>query len=48
VKICKVHMDLNIADPLMKVLSQQKHEAHMSSMVLDIFMVDSGVSGRLL
>jgi len=32
VKICKVHRDLNIADPLTKPLSQQKHEAHMSSM----------------
>lgn len=32
VKICKVHMDLNIADPLTKALSQPKHEAHMSSM----------------
>ena len=31
VKICKVHTDLNIADPLTKPLSQQKHEAHMSS-----------------
>jgi hypothetical protein len=32
VKICKVHTDLNIADPLTKTLSQQKNEAHMSSM----------------
>ena len=32
VKICKVHTDLNIEDPLTKALSQQKHEAHMSSM----------------
>ena len=32
VKIFKVHMDLNISDPLTKALSQQKHEAHMSSM----------------
>ena len=32
VKICKVHTDLNIADPLTKALSQQKHEPHMSSM----------------
>jgi hypothetical protein len=31
-KIGKVHADLNIADPLTKALSQQKHEAHMSSM----------------
>lgn len=28
VKICKVHMDLNIADSLTKPLTQPKHEAH--------------------
>ena len=28
VKICKVHMDLNVADPLIKPLTQPKHEAH--------------------
>jgi hypothetical protein len=28
VKICKVHTDLNIADPLTKALSQQNHEAY--------------------
>jgi hypothetical protein len=49
VKICKVHTDLNIADPLTKALSQQKHEAHMSSsMGIDICMFDSRVSERLL
>ena len=32
VKICKVHTDLNIADPLMKPLPQPKHEAHTRSM----------------
>jgi hypothetical protein len=32
VKICKVHMELNIADPLMKAISQPKYEEHMSSM----------------
>lgn len=32
VKICKVHTDSNIADPLTKPLSQPKHEAHMRSM----------------
>ena len=32
VKICKVHTDLNIANSLAKALSQQKNEAHMSSM----------------
>ena len=28
VKICKVHTDLNVADPLTKPLTQPKHEAH--------------------
>jgi ATP sulfurylase len=32
IKICKVHMDLNVADPLMNSLPQPKHEAHMRAM----------------
>jgi hypothetical protein len=32
VKVCKVHTDHNIADPLTKSLPQPKHEAHMRSM----------------
>jgi hypothetical protein len=32
VKICKVHMDSNVADPSTKPLSQAKHEAHIISM----------------
>jgi hypothetical protein len=32
VKICKVHTDSNVADPLTKPLPQPKHEAHMWSM----------------
>ena len=32
IHICKVHTDDNIADPLTKALSQQKHEGHTSSM----------------
>ena len=28
VKICKIHTDLNVADPLTKALPQPKHEAH--------------------
>jgi hypothetical protein len=32
VKICKVHTDLNIADPLTKPLPQPKHEAHTRAM----------------
>jgi hypothetical protein len=37
VNICKGHMDLNIADLHTKALSQQKHEAHMSSMGIRYF-----------
>jgi hypothetical protein len=32
VKVYKVHMEHNVADPLMKPLPQPKHEAHMRSM----------------
>jgi hypothetical protein len=32
VKVCKVHTDHNVVDPLMKPLPQAKHEAHMRSM----------------
>jgi hypothetical protein len=32
VKVCKVHMDHNIADPLTKPLPQPKHEVHMRFM----------------
>jgi hypothetical protein len=32
VKICKVHTDLNVADPLTKPLPQVKHKARISAM----------------
>jgi hypothetical protein len=32
IKICKVHMDLNVADPLTKPLPKPKNEAHMRAM----------------
>jgi hypothetical protein len=32
VKVCKVHTDQNVANPLIKPLPQPKHEAHMRSM----------------
>jgi hypothetical protein len=32
VKVCKVHTDHNVVDPLMKPLPQPKHKAHMRSM----------------
>ena len=31
IKICKIHMDMNISDPLTKPLPQPKHEAHKSN-----------------
>ena len=31
IHICKVHTNDNVADPLTKALSQQKHEGHTSS-----------------
>jgi hypothetical protein len=31
-KICKVHTDLNVADPLTKPLPQAKHDQHLSAM----------------
>ena len=32
VKICKVHTDLNVADPLTKPFPQSKFEAHTKAM----------------
>jgi hypothetical protein len=32
IKLCKVHTDANVADPLTKPLPQPKHEAHMRAM----------------
>jgi hypothetical protein len=32
VKVCKVDMDHNVVDPLMKPLPQPKHEVHIRSM----------------
>jgi hypothetical protein len=32
IKICKVHTDLNVVDPLTKPLPQPKHEPHMRAM----------------
>jgi hypothetical protein len=37
VKVCKVHTDLNVADPLTKPLPQTKFEAHTSSMGMRYF-----------
>ena len=32
IKICKVHTDLNVADPLTKALPRAKHDQHQNSM----------------
>ena len=32
VKICKVHTDLNVADPLTKALPRAKHDQHQNAM----------------
>ncbi|CAD6231891.1 unnamed protein product [Miscanthus lutarioriparius] len=32
IKMCKIHKDLNVVDPLTKALPQPKHEAHMRAM----------------
>ena len=32
IKICKVHTDLNVADPLTKALPQEKHDQHQMFM----------------
>ena len=32
IKMCKIHTDLNVADPLTKALPQPKHEAHVKAM----------------
>ena len=32
IKICKVHTDLNVADPLTKALLRAKHDLHRNAM----------------
>ena len=34
INICKVHKDLNIADPLTKPLSRAKHDQHQNCMAV--------------
>jgi hypothetical protein len=47
VKVCKVHTDHNIADPLTKPLPQPKHEVHMRSMGIR-YLSYLDVSGRVV
>jgi hypothetical protein len=46
VKVCKVHTNSNVADPLTNPLPQPKHEAHMKSMDIRFYISDSSVHGR--
>ena len=39
IEICKIHMDLNVADPLTKPLPRAKHDQHQSSMGVRIITV---------
>ena len=39
IEICKIHTDLNVADPLTKVLSRAKHDQHQDSMGVRIITV---------
>ena len=32
ISVCKVHIDLNVADPLTKALPHAKHDQHRESM----------------
>ncbi|KAK9042723.1 hypothetical protein V6N11_017786 [Hibiscus sabdariffa] len=48
VKICKVHTDDNVADPLTKPRAQQKHDRHTESLGIRYVSDWSCASGRLL
>ena len=39
IEICKIHTDLNVADPLTKPLPQAKHDQHQGSMGVRIITV---------
>ncbi|KAK1608428.1 hypothetical protein QYE76_032101 [Lolium multiflorum] len=42
VKICKVHTDLNVADPLTKALPRAKHDQHQNAMGVSTWVFDTG------
>ena len=44
IDICKIHMDLNVADPLTKPLSRAKHDQHQDSMGVDSLQSHSDVN----
>ena len=39
IEICKIHTDLNVADPLTKPLPRAKHDQHQDSMGVRIIIV---------
>ena len=39
IEICRIHMDLNVADPLTKPLPRAKHDQHQDSMGVRIINV---------
>ena len=39
IEICKVHTDLNVADPLTKPLPREKHDQHQDSMGVRIITI---------
>ena len=39
IEICKIHTDLNVADPLTKPLPRAKHDQHQGSMGVRIITV---------
>ena len=41
IEICKIHTDLNVADPLTKPLSRAKHDQHQDSMGVRIITMQS-------
>src|SRR4051812_20087116 len=41
IEICKIHTDLNVADPLTKPLPRAKHDQHQDSMGVRIITVQS-------
>ncbi|KAK1694815.1 hypothetical protein QYE76_011512 [Lolium multiflorum] len=49
VKICKVHTDLNVADPLTKALPRAKHDQHQNAMGVSCMMEEgSSISEHML
>ncbi|KAK1695566.1 hypothetical protein QYE76_012263 [Lolium multiflorum] len=46
VEICKVHTDLNVADPLTKALPRAKHDQHQNAMGVSVDGDGGGVDGE--